>query len=90
MGFSDWIFKGKKAKTKTGKTVTLLNPSAKAGKFASELKYNNHYTNDGHLKKGKNGNTQLTDEQRAYRGGYLDARRDSAKAFKHNQKKGKN
>lgn len=90
MGLLSWLTKGKTVKSKNGKDITLLDPSAKAGKFASELKDNQHYTNKGVKKVGKSGTSELTDVERAYRGGYLDARKDSAKAFKHNQKKGKN
>ena len=66
-----------KVKTKSGREITLLNPSEKAGKYAAELKANFS---------GSTGET-LTKNQRAYRSGYLDARKDSAKAWKHNQKK---
>lgn len=70
-----------------GKLITLLNPSEKAEKFADELKMNTHYTNDSKIKADKFGNASLTKAQRAYRSGYLDARKDSAKAYKAKNKK---
>ena len=74
---------------KTGKEVVLLNPSEKAGKFANELKTGIRKTNNGEYKADKNGDVGLSVQGRAYRAGYLDARKDNAKAFKHNKKKGK-
>lgn len=68
---------------KTGKEITLLNPSEKATKFAYELKGNIATTNEGVVKVDKNGNYQkLTDKQRAFRSGYLTSRTDSANAYK--------
>ena len=72
---------------KKGDFVKLLNPSEKASKFADELKTGMRYTNDGRLKPDKNGDVGLSNTQRAYRSGYLDARKDSAKAWKHNKAK---
>ena len=80
-------FGGKKVKRKNGSYVTLLNPSEKAGKYAAELRTGMRYTNNGDYKPDKNGEIGLSAEQRAYRSGYLDARKDSANAWKHNQKK---
>lgn len=80
-------FGGKKVKTKKGNTITLLNPAEKGRKFADELATNMHFTNDGEYKPDKNGEIGLTDTQRAYRAGYLDSRKDNAKAYKHNKKK---
>lgn len=75
-------------KTKTGKTHTLLNPAEKGKKFAAELRTGAALTNDGEFKKNKNGSYKgLTKVQQAYRGGYLDARKDSARAFKHKKKR---
>jgi len=66
-----------KVTNRNGYTVTLLNPSEKGQLYARELKDNyNPRTGDG-----------LTKSQRAYRSGYLDARKDNAKAYKHNKKK---
>ena len=83
------MFGGKKITTKKGKTITLLNPAQKARKFADELSTGMHYTNDGKYKPDKNGEIGLTDAQRAYRSGYLDARKDGAKVYKYNKKKGR-
>lgn len=79
-------FGGKKVKTKRGKFITLLNPSEKAEKYASELRTGMRYTNDGAYKPDKNGEIGLSKEGRAYRSGYLDARKDNARAYKHNKK----
>ena len=74
-------------KRKNGSYVTLLNPSEKAGKYAAELRTGMRYTNNGDYKPDKNGEIGLSREGRAYRSGYLDARKDSANAYKHNLKK---
>jgi len=76
-----------KVTRKDGKQITLLNPSEKARKYANELSTGIRKTNDGNYKPDKNGDVGLSNVQRAYRSGYLDARKDSAKAWKHNQKK---
>jgi len=74
-------------KNKNGKTVTLLNPAEKGEKFAKELRRGVKHTNSGSIKTDKNKKgIRLTAEQRAYRSGYLDARTDSAKAFKAKKK----
>ena len=65
-----------------GKKVTLLNPNEKASKFAFEISQKKRVTNDMTAIKGG-----LNKEQQAYRAGYLDARKDSAKAYNHNLKK---
>ncbi len=66
-----------KVKNRQGRTVTLLNPAEKGQLYSRELKDNyNARTGDG-----------LTRTQRSYRSGYLDARKDNAKAYKYNQKK---
>ena len=80
-------FGGKKVKTKKGNTITLLNPAEKGRKFADELSTNMHFTNDGQYKPDKNGEIGLTNTQRAYRAGYLDSRKDSAKCHNYNKKK---
>ena len=75
-------------KTKSGKKVGLLNPVEKGRKFAIEVKHKRKLTNFGKRKKDVSGNyMRLTRVEQAYRAGYLDARKDSAKAFKHNKKK---
>jgi len=74
-------------KSKRGRDVTLLNPSQKGAKFAQELRADVKLTND--RSKVKSGGRNLTEVERSYRAGYLDARKDSAKVHKHNKKKGK-
>lgn len=78
-------------KNKKGNEIVLLNPSEKGAKFARELKSNCKFTNSGQYKLGENSKSiTLTDEQRSYRAGYLDAQKDSARAYKAIQaKKGK-
>lgn len=67
---------------RTRKHVTLLNPSEKSRKYSAELKAGVHATNNGKLKKNKKGNAiRLSDTQKAYRFGYLAARKDNAKCF---------
>ncbi len=71
-----------KVKSKSGKTVTLLNPSEKGSKYARELKENYKRTNALSFKLDKDGKgMKLTDVERAYRSGYLDAQKDSAKCY---------
>lgn len=54
-----------------------MSPSRKSKKFALELKQKRRYCNDGQLKTDSNGFVMgLSDKQRAYRAGYLSARRD--------------
>lgn len=73
-----------------GKQVTLLNPSEKGHKYARELKDDMKFTNDGQVKCDDTGYIPpLTDEERAYRAGYLDAQKDSAKCYNATQKKQK-
>lgn len=82
------MFGGKKIRTKKGKEITLLTPGQKSKKFAEELRINARYTNSGDGKCDKNGMPMLlNDTQRAYRSGYLDARKDNAKLYKYHQKK---
>ncbi len=74
--------------TKKGKRITLLNPSEKAEKYADELRNNIRYTNDGKYKADKDGVVDpLSKSHRAYRSGYLYARKDSANCYKHSRKK---
>ncbi len=76
------------AKTKNGKTIRLMDPGEKSRKFATELKSGTKFTNFGVQKRSKNGKPmRLTDTEAAYRGGYLAARKDNARAYKHNQGK---
>lgn len=66
----------------------FLNPARKGKKFAFELKTGKRYTNDAKPKRDSKGNhLTLTKEQAAYRGGYLDARKDNARAYKANKAK---
>ena len=75
-------------KTKTGKKHTLLNPAEKGRKYAAEIRTGAALTNDGEFKKNKDGSYKgLTKVQQAYRGGYLDARKDSARAYKAKKRK---
>ena len=76
-------------KTKKGKDITLLTPSEKGAKFAHELRTGERVTNAGEQKLDENGKpikigkkTARDLQARAYRAGYLDAQKDSAKAFK--------
>lgn len=66
-----------KVTRKDGSTVTLLNPAEKGQLYARELKDNYN---------PRTGN-ELTKTQRSYRSGYLDARKDNAKAYKYNKAK---
>ena len=69
-------------KSKKGKNVTLLNPAERAEKFALELETGKKQTNNGEWKK-KNGQwVELTKTEAAFRSGYLQARKDNAKAYK--------
>ena len=71
-----------------GKKVILLNPSEKSQKAAAELKSGVHLTNTGAVKRSKNGKVKkLNDTQKAYRSGYLKARKDNAKAWKSKRNK---
>ena len=71
---------------KKGKRVTLLNPAEKGEKYAYELRTNIRTRNDGSFKPDKNGELGLTKTQRAYRSGYLAARKDSAACYKAKRK----
>lgn len=75
-------------KSKKGKDITLLSPREKGNKYADELSRNIRYTNDGRYKADKDGVvSSLTESQRAYRSGYLDARKDIGKAYSAMKKK---
>ena len=70
-----------RVRTKKGKTITLLSPREKGRKYSAELKAGIHATNTGRVKKNKSGKAiRLTDTQKAYRSGYLTARKDIGKA----------
>ena len=68
--------------TRTG--AVLLNPQERGTKYALELKHKKALTNDGHRKIDSETGKQkrLSKEQLAYRSGYLQARKDSAKAYR--------
>ena len=79
---------GKRAKLGTritdqdGVSKVLLNPSGKGAKYSAELKSGKRYTNSGSVKRDNNGKLlELDCCQRAFRSGYLQARKDSAKAY---------
>lgn len=75
-------------KDRRNRDVVLLNPAEKARKYADELANDVRITNSGMVVTKKNGKPRdLRDTQKAYRAGYLAARRDSAKCFKANEKK---
>ncbi len=66
-----------------GRKFTALNPSGKGAKYAKELKEGKRITNSGSPKLGEDGKQLgLDKQQRAYRSGYLQARKDSANAYK--------
>ena len=78
----------RKVKTKSGKLITLLNPAEKGEKYAVELKKGIKLTNDGEVKRDKTGKIiKLGKKERAYRGGYLDGRKDNANAYKSKRSK---
>lgn len=65
-----------------GNDVVLLNPSERALKYSIEIKHKKALTNTGRRKMDKNGKQlRLTDEQLAYRAGYLAHQKDSNKTF---------
>lgn len=58
-----------------------LSPKRKGRKVAYELKTGKRYCNDGEPKRGKNGqHLKVSKMGRAYRAGYLDARKDIGQA----------
>ena len=74
--------------TRKGKRIRLLTPDQKGAKAAVELKHGVMYTNMGEVKRDGQGNARkLNKVQRSYRAGYLNARKDNAKAYVHNKKK---
>lgn len=67
---------------KNGKKIVLLNPAEKGAKAAAELKMGYHITNDKQYKSDEDGYAiPLTDTQKAWRSGYLAARKDSADCY---------
>ena len=70
-----------------GTKVTLLNPSGKGEKYSQELHTGKRLTNDLKKKKGEDGKPLgMTDTQKAWRSGYLQARKDSANAYNSKKK----
>lgn len=60
-----------------------LSPKQKGKKVMYELKTGKRICNDGEPKRGKNGQQlKVTKTGRAYRSGYMDARKDIGKAYK--------
>lgn len=73
---------------KDGTSTVLLTPAGRGEKFAKELESGYATRRDGTIVKDEYGYpVDLTAEQRAYRGGYLDCQKDNAKAY--NAKKAK-
>lgn len=67
---------------KNGKKIVLLNPAEKGAKAAAELKTGYRITNDKQYKADEHGYViPLTDTQKAWRSGYLAARKDSANCY---------
>lgn len=65
-----------------GTSTVLLTPAGKGEKYANELKSGVRTYNDGTIKRDEfNMPVDLTDSQRAYRSGYLDAQKDNARLF---------
>ena len=80
------------ADVKTGDVSkrTLLTPHGKGKKYALELKEKRHRTNAGQVKTDSKGkDIRLTDTQAAYRGGYLQAQKDAARAYNARKNGGK-
>jgi hypothetical protein len=64
-----------------------LNPARKAKKYAYELKNGIRVTNNNIVKIDKNGEPlPMTDKHKAYRIGYLAARKDNAKCYNYKMK----
>lgn len=78
----------KKGKRK-GQEVLLLNPWEKGTKYFNELVNDKKLTNTMNIKfNPKNGKpVRLSDTQRSYRQGYLDAQKDARKCYNSQQKK---
>lgn len=65
--------------TRKGNKRVLRNPAEKSKRYARQLK-NGAVSETGEV---------LTDTQKAWRSGYLEARKDNAKAYNHNKKRGR-
>lgn len=67
---------------------TRLSPKRKGRKAAYELRTGKRFTNNGEVKRGSNGKQlSVTKLGRAYRAGYLDARKDIGQAVQAVKKK---
>ena len=66
-------------RTKNGKKIVLRNPAEKGKRYARQMKSGFIHETGEKLKK----------EDYSYRAGYLDSRRDSAKAYKSKKNKKK-
>lgn len=66
---------------KSGRKICLLNPDEKARKYLAELKIGSKLTNmiEPKLENGKL--IRLSKKDKAYRIGYLNARKDNSKAY---------
>lgn len=73
-------------KNPKGKKV-LLNPSVRATLYAESLKKDKRVYIDAETGEKKVGTKPLSNGSKAYRRGYLAARKDNAKAYKHNTKR---
>lgn len=62
----------KQIRTKSGQVITLLNPAERGRKYAKEL----------HTGEDEFTHQKLNQRQKAFRAGYMKARRDSARAFR--------
>ncbi len=67
-----------------GTKQTLLNPAGKVAKAYKELRDGKRYLNNGHVKIDRQTNQEmpLSDTQKAWRSGYLQAQKDSSNAYK--------
>ena len=75
-------------RNRSGKQVTLLNPSERGRKFLSELKTKTKQTVDGVTKVDEKGKPiRLKEREIGYRVGYLAAQKESAKIFNSKKKK---
>ena len=75
-------------RTKNGNRICLLTPSEKSKKFTRELRVGVKLRNDFELKTDDFANPiRLNEKDKAFRYGYLTARKDNAKAYKASLKK---
>ena len=67
--------------------VVLLNPSEKSKLYAASLKSDRKVYINAETGVVEKGNKPLSKAKRAYRQGYLQARKDNSKAYNANKKK---